>query len=64
VLFGGLSFWAALQIVFINKRDGQWTKPDSVPFLKDIITVLVAIAVFAGLLYLHESLFGVAPIPT
>lgn len=64
VLFGGLSFWAALQIVFINKRDGQWKKPDSVPFLKDIITVVVAVAVFAGLLYFHESLFGVAPIPT
>lgn len=64
VLFGGLSIWAALQIIFINKRDGQWKKPGSVPILKDMITVVVAVAVFAGLLYFHESLFGVAPIPT
>jgi len=64
VLFGGLSFWAALQIFFTNKRDGHWKKPDSVPLLKDIITVVIAIAVFAGLLYFHDSLFGVAPIPT
>lgn len=64
VLFGGLTFWAALQIVFINKRDGQWKKTDSVPILKDVITVIVAVAVFVGLLYFHESLFGVAPIPT
>jgi len=53
-----------LQIIFTNKRDGQWTKPDSVPILRDMITVVVAVAVFAGLLYFHESLFGVAPIPT
>lgn len=63
LLFGGLSIWAALQIVFINKRDGQWQKPDPVPFLKDAITVVVAATVFAGLLYFHESLFGFAPIP-
>ena len=63
VLFGGLTIWAALQIVFTNNRDGQWKKPNSVPLIKDIITVIVAVAVFAGLLYFHESLFGVAPIP-
>lgn len=64
VLFGGLAFWATLQMIFINKRDGEWQKPGPVPFLKDVITVVVAVAVFAGLLYFHESLFGVAPIPT
>jgi len=63
VLFGGLTIWAALQIVFINRRDGQWKKADSVPILKDVITLAIAVVVFAGLLYFHESLFGVAPIP-
>lgn len=62
VLFGGLALWAAVQIVFTNKRDGQWKKPNSVPLPKDIITIAVAVAVFAGLLYFHESLFGVAAI--
>ena len=63
VLFGGLTIWAALQVVFINRRDGQWKKADSVPVLKDIITLVIAVVVFAGLFYFHETLFGVAPIP-
>jgi uncharacterized membrane protein len=63
VLFGGLAFWAVLEMIFVSKRDGEWKKPDPVPVQKDIITVTIAAVVFAGLLYFHASLFGVAPIP-
>ena len=63
VLFGGLAFWSVLEMIFVSKRDGEWQKPDSVPVLKDIITVAIAAVVFAGILYFHASLFGVAPIP-
>ena len=63
VLFGGFAIWAILEIVFINKRDGEWQKPSSVPLLKDVITAAVTVAVFAALVYFHASLFGVSPIP-
>jgi uncharacterized membrane protein len=63
VLFGGFAIWAILEIVFINRRDGQWQKPKSVPLLSDAITAVVAVAVFAVLVYFHASLFGVSPIP-
>ena len=63
VLFGGFTIWAILEIVFINRRDGQWHKPKSSPLLSDAITVVVAVAVFAALVYFHASLFGVSPIP-
>jgi uncharacterized membrane protein len=63
VLFGGLAFWSLLEMIFVSKRDGEWQKPDSVPLLKDIITVVIAVVVFAGLLYFHAAMFGVAPIP-
>lgn len=62
VLFGGLTIWAVLEMIFINKRDGQWQKPDSVPFVKDIITGVIATAVIAALIYFHASLFGVSAI--
>jgi len=62
VLFGGLAVWAVLEMLFINKRDGQWQKPASVPFVKDVITAVITAAVFAALLYVHESLFGVSAI--
>jgi len=50
-------------MIFVSKRDGEWQKPGSVPVLKDIITVAIAVVVFAGLLYFHAAMFGVAPIP-
>jgi uncharacterized membrane protein len=64
VLFGGFAIWAVLEVIFINKRDGQWQKPAAVPWAKDIITVVVAVAAFAGLVYFHASLFGASPVPT
>lgn len=64
VLFGGFAIWAILERLFINKRDGQWQRPESVPLLKDAITAVVTFAVIVAILYFHASLFGVSPIPT
>ena len=63
VLFGGLAIWAILEMIFINRRDGAWSKAASVPVIKDVISVAVAAVVFTMLIYFHESLFGVAVIP-
>jgi uncharacterized membrane protein len=63
VLFGGFAIWAILEIIFINKRDGEWQKPSSVPLLKDVTIGVITAAVFAALVYFHASLFGVSPIP-
>ena len=30
VLFGGLGIWAILEILLINRRDGEWQKPEPV----------------------------------
>lgn len=63
VLFGGLTIWALLEMILINKRDGQWQRPDSVPFVKDIISGVIATAAIAVLIWFHATLFGVPPIP-
>ncbi len=63
VLFGGFAIWAVLEMLFINKRDGEWLKPDPVPLSKDAVMVIVAGVVFAALVYFHAALFGVSPIP-
>ncbi|MCP4047726.1 MAG: NnrU protein, partial [Gammaproteobacteria bacterium] len=34
VLFGGLSIWAIIEIFLINRRDGEWVKPEQVSFVK------------------------------
>ena len=63
VLFGGFAIWAVLEMLFINRRDGEWQKSGSVPLVKDVITALIAGLVFAAVAYFHVSLFGVSPIP-
>lgn len=62
-LFGGLTVWAALEILLINRRDKPWQKPPPAAVTLDIITVLVGAAAFLALAYFHATLFGVVPIP-
>lgn len=62
-LFGGLSLWALLEIVLINRRDGEWQKPGPAAIKYDVISLVIGIVVFAGLLHFHATLFGVSAIP-
>lgn len=59
-LFGGLTIWAVLEIIMINRRDGPWQKPASVAIKFDVIPVIIGSAIFAVVLYFHGSLFGVS----
>ncbi len=60
-LFGGIAVWAILEIVFINRRDGQWQRPGPAAIRLDIIPAIIGTAVFAAVLRFHSTLFGVAP---
>ena len=58
VLFGGLSVWAIVEIFLINRRDGEWVKPEKVSFMKDFTQVLFSVLAFMAFLYTHHLLFG------
>ena len=58
VLFGGLTIWAVLEILLINKRDGAWVKPDKVSYRNDLTMVLFSVLAFMAFLYTHHLLFG------
>jgi len=62
-LFGGLSLWAVLEILFINRRDGAWQKPGPAALKYDLIPLLVGAVVFAAVMHFHATLFGVSAIP-
>lgn len=64
VVFGGLGVWAILEIVFINKRDGAWDKPDAVPVMKDLLTMVLAVIVILALARFHTAFSGVPIILT
>jgi len=58
VLFGGLSIWAIIEIFLINRRDGEWVKPEQVSFKKDFTHVLFSVLAFLAFLFTHHMLFG------
>lgn len=60
VLFGGFGLWAVLQILLLNRRDGAWKKPEPAAANAYVRLVLIAVGVFAVVLYLHGWLSGVA----
>lgn len=61
VLFGGLTLWALVEIVLINRRDGAWVKPGPAPVKKDVIAVVAGLAVYLVIAFSHQWLFGVSP---
>ena len=60
VLFGGLGLWAILEIIFINRRDGDWVKPEIPPLSQDIKILVITAVVFAIAVAAHPWLAGVA----
>ena len=60
VLFGGLGLWAILEIVFINRRDGEWVKPEVPPLGQDVKILVIAIIVYGVVAFAHPWLAGVA----
>jgi uncharacterized membrane protein len=58
VLFGGLSIWAIIEIFLINRRDGEWVRPEKVSFMKDFTQVLFSVLAYMAFLYTHHMLFG------
>lgn len=60
VLFGGLGLWAILEIIFINRRDGEWVKPETPPLGQDIKILVIAVVVYTAVAWAHPWLAGVA----
>lgn len=61
ILFGGLTAWAVVEILLINRREGPRVKPEPVPARKDVIAVVAGIVVYAIVAGAHKWLFGFSP---
>jgi len=60
LLFSGMGIWAILEIIFINKRDVEWKKPDKPNILTEIKSIAISLVLFVAILYGHSYLSGVA----
>ena len=63
VLFGGLGVWAVLEILLINRRDPEYTKPISPGFSGELKGVFITGIIFGVVYYLHPFFTGVTPFP-
>jgi uncharacterized membrane protein len=61
VFFGGLTAWAVIEMILLNRRDGDWVKPAPVPRSKDLLVVLAGLAAYAIIAASHRWLFGFSP---
>ena len=59
ILFGWFTVWAVLEIIMINRREGQWEKPGPVLVKNDVTTVIMGCVLFAILLIVHPYLSGI-----
>ena len=60
LLFTGLSIWAILEIIFINKRDGKWVKPDKPSWKTEVIGITISLSVMIIVIMLHPYIAGVS----
>lgn len=59
VLFGGLGCWAVLELIFINRREGQWIKPEKPSLKVEIQGGLISLVILFVVIFLHPYIAGV-----
>ena len=63
VLFGGLGLWAVVTMLLLNRRDGAWEKPESLPLSAEVKPLVGMVVAFVLLFFAHPYIAGVSPIP-
>jgi uncharacterized membrane protein len=58
MLFSGLTLWAVIEIIAINKREGAWVKEDAPDWSTEMVNVIIATVTVAVVVYLHPWLSG------
>ena len=59
LLFGGMGVWAILEIVFINRREGEWVKQPVPGWAREIRGLAISLVVFVVVVMLHPYIAGI-----
>ena len=60
ILFGALGIWAIAEIILINRREGDWVKPEPIPMKSELKVAAIGIGMFTVFLFVHPYLSGVS----
>lgn len=58
LLFGGLGFWALLEIILINRREGDWVKPSAPGWARELRGLAISLVVFVVVVMIHPYIAG------
>ncbi len=58
ILFTGMLAWAVMEVIFINRRDGAWTKPAPVGTTKTVLSAAIGVVVTLLLMLSHRLFTG------
>lgn len=60
LLFAWMGVWALLEIIVINRREGEWVKLDPPPVSREIRGLVISLVVFAVVSMIHPYIAGVS----
>jgi uncharacterized membrane protein len=60
LLFGGMGLWAILEIIFINRREGEWVKPPVPTWGREIRGLVISLVVVVVVVMIHPYIAGVS----
>ena len=63
MLFGGMGAWSIIALLAINRRDGEWVKPEPSPVSVDVKLLIIAAIAYVALLFALPYLSGVSAMP-
>lgn len=63
LLFAGMAIFSFVAMIGSNQRDGEWIKIEKVGLSRDIVTVAIAVALYAAFFYFHGWIIGVPVMP-
>ena len=59
VLFGWLGVWAILEMILINRREGEWVKPSPPSWAQELKGLAISIVIFVVVVKIHPYIAGV-----
>ena len=59
VLFGWMGAWALLEIIFINRREGEWVKQPAPAWSREFRGLAISLVVFVVVILIHPYIAGV-----
>ena len=58
LLFSGMGIWAVIEIIAINRRDGDWRKPEVPGGMTEIVSFAITLVVVGIVIAVHPYIAG------